>query len=139
MTMMTTLTRRAATAILAGMTLIALAACVPEPPDGRPSPLDGHWVGRYTPQTMHVMDRPCTPGYGGILIQDGRVSGQATNTYGASYRISGHVVGADRIVGNFYFRTRSVGSLKGHLVKGRLVGNYENVDGCRGSWVATRQ
>ncbi|OWY01428.1 hypothetical protein B6V76_14180 [Thioclava sp. IC9] len=139
MTKRTTLTRRAATAALAGVTLSALAACVPEPPDGRPSPLDGHWVGRYTPQSMRVMDRPCTPGYGGIFIRDGRVSGQATNTYGASYRVTGQVVGADRIVGNFYFRTRSVGSLKGHLVKGRLVGDYQNVDGCSGTWVATRQ
>ncbi|KEO51621.1 hypothetical protein [Thioclava pacifica] len=133
------ISRRAA---FAGAALLALVACVPEPPrgGGHPSKLDGAWLGTYTPfPSIAQMYRACTKGYGGMRIANGRLSGEATNRYGASYSIAGRVVGKDRIEGNFFYRGRKVGSLKGHLEKGRIVGNYDSIGGCKGTWVARRR
>jgi len=131
--------RRTGDALATGVLLAGLAACVATGPTGQPSALDGKWLGSYVSNTPGPLTNPCNDGYGGIVIRNGIVSGEASNPTGPSYQISGKVLEGTRIQASFVYQGRKLGALYGALTGDHLEGNFTGIGNCMGTWTAIRQ
>ncbi|MCA0042876.1 hypothetical protein [Celeribacter litoreus] len=120
--------------------LFVVTACVSNEPVGQPTPLDGEWLGSYHSRNVDgPVGQECSDGYGGLVIMNGVVSGEASNPYGASYQVSGRVFDDLFLQAEFIYQQQPQGHLTGRLVGDRLEGSFDGINNCEGNWVAIRK